>query len=84
MNTTTKIAVPATVITAGLIVLKVRSLHADLYEHFPTIDKKIVRQAYRTMMLKAMTDQYEDLGPLDDEAMDQIFLREVMNIRNKK
>ena len=50
---------------------------------FPEIDPKIARKAYRTMFMKAATNQYDTL-PESDEDMDKLFLAEVIAIENQK
>lgn len=74
MKTLIKFAIP--LIGLGAI-LGVRSLHKDLYDRFPTLDKKVVRKAYWTFYRKALTNHYGDISDATDAQMDQYFLQEV-------
>lgn len=69
---------------AASAAVKFRSYHQDLYGRFPDVDRKIVRKAFRRMLLKALTGQYtDDLQSASDADMDVLFKVEMFNLLNK-
>lgn len=83
MNNPTKIAI-ASIAVVGTVAAVAKTSHdynQDLYERFPDVDRKIVRQAYRRMMTKAITGHYQaDMQHWNDELMDTLFRVEVINL----
>ena len=64
--------------------VKLHKYHQDLYGRFPDVDRKIVRKAYRRMLLKALTGGYtDDLQSASDADMDVLFKVEVFNLLPK-
>lgn len=83
MNNPAKIAIAsvAVVATVAAVAKTSHDYNQDLYERFPDVDRKIVRRAYRRMMTKAFTGQYEtDMQHWNDEVMDTLFRVEVFNL----
>lgn len=53
-----------------------QTLLNDLYGRFPNHDRKVIRKAYRRMLIKSAAGKYPDLNDWTDEQMDQLFLIE--------
>lgn len=59
-------------------------LNHRLYEKFPDYDQKVVRQAFRRMVGRALLDQYNPpFNQRSDEEIDILFHTEVMDILMK-
>ena len=81
MNNTQKIAIPVLVAgTAIAAVMTTRSYNNDLYNRFPEYDRKIVRKAYRRLMLKSLSGKLDQAMLTSDDGMDMLFIAEVENL----
>lgn len=54
--------------------------HHQLYERFPEFDRKIVRKAYRNMLMNAILQKYPEEMMDDDAQMDVVFANEYYKI----
>lgn len=85
MNNTQKTTIASVVVVGAIAAIAVQfhSYHQDLYGRFPELDRKIVRKAYRRMMLVALSGQLTDEQTANDDTMDRVFLDEVQKLVNK-
>lgn len=76
MNKNQKIAGSAGLVgfLAATTVVRFHQYNQDLYGRFPDLDRKIVRKAYRKMMLRALRGTYTDEQLETDESSDLVFL----------
>lgn len=72
-----------TVATAGTVIVALgfaigfHTLSTQTVDRFPHLDPKTCRKAFRRLMFKAVSGQYEqNLDDYDDAAMDELFLEE--------
>lgn len=49
-----------------------------LYERFPYVDRKIVREVHKEMVRETLAGEYSGLDLDNDEICDEIFLAKVM------
>lgn len=86
MNNNQKM-IAATAIAIGALsvfsVIQLNTYVKQLQERFPEIDKKIVRKAYRNMLIAAFAQEYGDLDGLDVQLMEKLFLDEVQKLTTK-
>lgn len=66
-----------TTIALAAAYLKYRHLSDMVVEQFPELDEDIVREAYRNMLIKSVTGQYEDDCFENDATVTALFLLEV-------
>lgn len=80
MNKNQKIAIA---VTAAAVVGTVVQTHVyinQIMDRFPELDRKVARKAFRIMMTRALTGQYENIDISTDEQNDVIFLGIVREI----
>lgn len=83
MTKNQKIAAAAVVSLTVVAAIQYKSLVTQVEARFPEIDKKIVRKAYRNMMMKSFAGGYATESMSSDQAMDAFFLTEVEKLTNK-
>jgi hypothetical protein len=81
-----KTIITTAVVTAVSVAaaLHYRSMSDAVVARFPEIDSKIARKAYRRMLIKAYSGEYNDIDTASDDAMDVLFNVEVFRILSEK
>ena len=75
---TAKVVAWTAVVTASIFVIAQTKLRYNkmLYERFPEFDHKVIRKAYKKLMLEAVSGKV-DVESWSDDEFDQHFRREV-------